>query len=240
MSLASGCSGPRDIPRGLHGLRKLSLGTPLHPAFGAGTHVEEDGGRLICFAMQSGPSPRRRNQSPPVLEGSSPLTAACPSLEGRSGVGWIWQPGLGQYADPLSKAMLDPCPTSLTAPCALEFSSSADADPRDRSAAPDAGAALPLRGPEIVVEIPEPWLEHPHGQSRSRSPRPPPRAAPQASRRWQCKGAATPPFVRPPPAFPPGPLFPRVTSEPSCCRRGCGAFTLPSTAILRGSARRKG
>jgi hypothetical protein len=45
--LPPGLSGPRVIPRGLHGLRKLSRGRTLHPLFGAGTHVEEDGGRLI-------------------------------------------------------------------------------------------------------------------------------------------------------------------------------------------------
>jgi hypothetical protein len=38
---------------------------------------------------KGGVSPAGGNQLPPVLEGSSPLTAACPSLEGRSGDGWM-------------------------------------------------------------------------------------------------------------------------------------------------------
>ena len=63
--LPPGLCRPRVIPRGLHGLRKLSLGTPLHPLFGAGTHVEEDGGRLICFAMQRRGEPRRRKSVAP-------------------------------------------------------------------------------------------------------------------------------------------------------------------------------
>ena len=55
------------------------------------------------------------NQLPPVLEGAAPLTAACPSLEGRAGVGRVRQPGRGERRDPVPQAMLDPLPRSLTA-----------------------------------------------------------------------------------------------------------------------------
>ena len=50
---------------------KAVRGDAPSPPFGAGTHVEEDGGRLICFAMQSG--------------GSSPAAeiSCLPSLKGR-------------------------------------------------------------------------------------------------------------------------------------------------------------
>lgn len=40
------------------------------------------------------------NQSLPVLEGAAPLTAACPSLEGRVGDGWMRLPGKRQGDDP--------------------------------------------------------------------------------------------------------------------------------------------
>ena len=46
--LASGLLVVRAFSRAAFmGSRKPSRGTTLHPAFGAGTHVEEDGGRLI-------------------------------------------------------------------------------------------------------------------------------------------------------------------------------------------------
>ena len=40
------------------------------------------------------------NQLPAVLEGAAPLTAACPSLEGRSGDGWMRLHGKRQSDDP--------------------------------------------------------------------------------------------------------------------------------------------
>ena len=45
---------------------------------------------------KGGASPAGGNQSPPVLEGAAPLTAACPSLEGRVGDGWMRSPGKRQ------------------------------------------------------------------------------------------------------------------------------------------------
>ena len=35
--------------------------------------------------------------------------SACPSLEGRAGVGWVRQPGRGERRDPVPQAMLDTC-----------------------------------------------------------------------------------------------------------------------------------
>ena len=58
---------------------------------------------------------RGGNQLPPVLEGAAPLTAACPSLEGRAGVGWVRQPGRGKRRDPVPQTMLGPLPRALTA-----------------------------------------------------------------------------------------------------------------------------
>ncbi|KGM85862.1 hypothetical protein rosmuc_04198 [Roseovarius mucosus DSM 17069] len=64
--LPPGLSRPRVIPRGLHGLRKPSRGPPLHPLFGAGTHVEEDGGRLICLSRcKARARPSRRKSVAP-------------------------------------------------------------------------------------------------------------------------------------------------------------------------------
>ena len=117
--LPPGLSGPRVIPRGLHGLRKSSRGRTLHPAFGARTGVEEDGGRLICFAMQRrGASPAGGNQLPPVLEGSSALTAACPSLEGRSGDGWMSCPKAQGGRSKPAGWFRSPCPTVPEQPLA--------------------------------------------------------------------------------------------------------------------------
>ncbi len=47
---------------------------------------------------KAGLVPAGGNQSLPVLEGAAPLTAACPSLEGRSGDGWMRLPGKRQRA----------------------------------------------------------------------------------------------------------------------------------------------
>jgi len=49
---------------------------------------------------KAGLVPAGGNQSLPVLEGAAPLTAACPSLEGRSGDGWMRLPGKRQSDDP--------------------------------------------------------------------------------------------------------------------------------------------
>jgi hypothetical protein len=76
--------------------------------------VEEDGGQLIWLSRcKGGALPAGGNQLPPVLEGSAPLTAACPSLEGRAGnAGIDWpsgeakdegpKPGQGDAPAPLS------------------------------------------------------------------------------------------------------------------------------------------
>ena len=49
---------------------------------------------------KAGLVPAGGNQLPPVLEGAAPLTAACPSLEGRVGDGWMRLPGKRQSNDP--------------------------------------------------------------------------------------------------------------------------------------------
>ena len=66
------------------GCESWSLGTPPHPAFGLGTHVEE-GGRQLLVRMQAGARPpwRRLTCLPPLME--RPCTAAAHALEGRSG-----------------------------------------------------------------------------------------------------------------------------------------------------------
>ena len=92
---------------------------------------------------------------PPVLEGAAPLTAACPSLEGRAGDEWVRQPGHGNRHDPVPLAMLDPCPAPRLR---LRFQSS-DRQPMLILEVDLLCQMLAQRfnavGTEIIVEIPE-------------------------------------------------------------------------------------
>ena len=110
------------------------------------------GGRQASYLFRDakrGLVPRGGNSLPAALDGASPLTAACPSLEGRSGDGWMRLPGKRQGDDPHPRQdcrTLTP-PLPLTAPCAMLLSLTGAADPQARSALPDAGAAPLCRSP---------------------------------------------------------------------------------------------
>jgi hypothetical protein len=69
---------------------------------------------------KAGLGPAGGNQLPPVLEGAAPLTAACPSLEGRAGnagIDWPLRKAKDEGPDPGQKR--SPLPHSPeTAPCA--------------------------------------------------------------------------------------------------------------------------
>ena len=97
---------------------------------------------------KAGLVPAGGNQSLPVLEGAAPLTAACPSLEGRSGDGWM---SMARNEAKVTVQSHDrdvtPAPHSQTATCATRISLTGDADPRARSDLPDAGVAPPRRTP---------------------------------------------------------------------------------------------
>jgi hypothetical protein len=76
-------------------------GRPFTPAFGGRNAC--GGGRGAADLLRdakAGLVPAGGNQLPPVLEGAAPLTAACPSLEGRAGDEWIRLPGKRQSNDP--------------------------------------------------------------------------------------------------------------------------------------------
>jgi hypothetical protein len=114
---------------------------------------------------KAGLVPAGGNQLPPVLEGAASLTAACPSLEGRSGDGWMRLPGKRQKATIHSHyraaGPLPRCPRPPPARCSSR-----------QQAMPILGFDLPCQmlaqrllavRPEIIVEIPEPRFQHPHG-----------------------------------------------------------------------------
>ena len=108
------------------------------------------GGRQASYLFRDakrGLAPRGGNSLPAALDGASPLTAACPSLEGRSGVGWM------RFTRKEAKVMIHthdrtagPLPPQpLTTLSAMRLSPTGVGDPQARSALSDAGAAPPCR-----------------------------------------------------------------------------------------------
>src|SRR5690606_10082948 len=123
------------------------------------------GGRQASYLFRDakrGLVPRSGNSSPAALEGASPLTAACPSLEGRSGDGWMstaWEEARATIQTRDRDAWpLPRCPGPPLAPC----SSAQQALPILKPDLPRQMLAQRCHAvrPEIVVEIPEPWFQH--------------------------------------------------------------------------------
>lgn len=136
---------PPDIIRACVIRPHYEAGHGKHPT--DSTRIEErldEGCPHVCG--KGGGEPRRRKSVAPVLEGAAPWTAACPSLEGRAGDGWMRLPGKRQRSRAMT-GTVTPAPLSQPARCAMQLNLTGDADPLARSDDRCAGAAPPCRTP---------------------------------------------------------------------------------------------